>query len=71
MGLNGPFSSFKDWCSAVDKRLQDIYCITIVDAGIDDERLADHWASHDTPSEFVEWFRTKYDLDPKIETIRL
>ncbi|CAN5228979.1 hypothetical protein BH10PSE11_BH10PSE11_34210 [soil metagenome] len=65
MSLNESFSSFKDWCSAVDHRLQDIYCITLVDAGIDDERLIDHWTSYDTPSEFVGWFGTKYDLDTK------
>jgi hypothetical protein len=63
INLNEPISSFADWRSAVDQRLQDIYCLTIVDAGIDDERLADHWASHCTPREFIEWFGTKYDLD--------
>lgn len=65
MSLNETLFSFKDWRSAVDHYLQDIYCITIVDAGIDDERLASHWTSHDTPSEFVKWFGTKYDLDSK------
>jgi hypothetical protein len=66
MNLNeAPPSSFEDWCSAVDHRLQDIYCITLVDIGIGDERLANHWTSYDTPSEFVEWFGTKYDLDRK------
>lgn len=39
--------------------------MTIVDAGIDHERLATHWASYDAPSEFVEWFGAKYDLDAK------
>lgn len=65
MSLNETLFSFKDWRSAVDRRLQDVYCITIVDAGIDDKRLVNHWTSYDTPSEFVEWFGTKYDLDTK------
>lgn len=65
MNLNETPSSFEDWCSAVDHRLQDTYCISIIDAGIDDEQLANHWTTYDTPSEFVEWFGTKYDLDAK------
>ncbi len=65
MSLNESLSSFKDWRGAVDQHLRDIYCITLVDAGIDDERLVNHWTSYDTPREFVEWFGTKYDLDPK------
>lgn len=65
MLLNEPLSSFDDWRSAVDHVLQDIYCLTIVDTGIDDERLASHWASKDSPNEFVEWFGAKYDLDRK------
>lgn len=56
---------FKAWRNTVDRYLQDTYCITIADAGIDDERLARHWKANDPPREFVEWFGTKYDLDSK------
>ncbi len=65
MKLNELPSSFKDWRSDVDQRFQKTYCITIVDVGIDDERLTRHWISNETPSEYVEWFGTKYDLDAK------
>jgi hypothetical protein len=54
---------YRDWRGAVDQRLQQIYCITIEDAGISEEYLVDHWQSKEAPSEFVEWFGNKYDLD--------
>ena len=55
--------SYRDWRKAVDRRLNQIYCITIVDAGFDEEYLANHWRSNETPFEFVQWFGNKYDLD--------
>jgi hypothetical protein len=57
--------SFRKWRTAVDRRLRDIYVITIDDAGIEDERLISHWEMKQSPYEFVEWFGNKYDLDPK------
>ena len=57
--------SFVNWRDAVNRRLEDIYLITIDDAGIDDERLLSHWEMKQPPYEFVEWFGNKYDLDPK------
>jgi hypothetical protein len=57
--------SYPDWRDAVDKRLVEIYCITIADAGFDEEYLTNHWRSNEEPFEFVEWFGNKYDLDPK------
>ena len=59
--------SFREWRNAVDRRMNDIYLITIDDAGIDDERLTSHWEMKQSPWEFVEWFGNKYDLDPKSE----
>jgi hypothetical protein len=56
--------SYRDWRSAVDKRLQRIYCISIEDAGFDEEYLIKHWQSDETALEFVEWYGNKYDLDP-------
>lgn len=55
---------YSDWRNAVDKRLQQIYCITLEDAGPDEDYLGKHWQSGETPSEFVEWYGNKYDLDP-------
>jgi hypothetical protein len=56
--------SYRDWRKAVDRRLNQIYCITIVDTGFDEEYLTKHWQSNGTPFEFVQWFGNKYDLDP-------
>lgn len=57
--------SFPKWRSTVNRRLKDIYLITIDDAGIDDERLVSHWQMRQSPYDFVEWYALKYDLDPK------
>jgi hypothetical protein len=57
--------SFAKWRDAVNRRLKEVYVITINDAGIDDEFLTSHWEMKQSPYEFVEWFGNKYDLDPK------
>jgi hypothetical protein len=57
--------SFAKWRNGVNRRLKEIYLITINDAGIDDEFLTSHWEMKQSPYEFVEWFGNKYDLDPK------
>ncbi len=57
--------SFAKWRNAVNRRLKEIYVVSINDAGIDDEFLTSHWATKQSPYEFVEWFGNKYDLDPK------
>lgn len=56
--------SYRDWRIAVERQLHQIYCITIADAGMDEEYLIDRWSSIEEPLEFVEWFGIKYDLDP-------
>jgi hypothetical protein len=57
--------SFARWRGAVNRRLKEIYVITIDDAGMDDELLTAHWQMKQSPYEFVEWWGIKYDLDPK------
>jgi hypothetical protein len=64
MGASAISKTYGDWRNAVDKRLHQIYCITIADAGVDEEYLIRHWQSNDAPLEFVEWLGNKYDLDP-------
>jgi hypothetical protein len=61
---------YRDWRDAVDRRLHQIYCITIEDADIDEEYLIDHWQSNEAPFEFVEWFGNKYDLDPILSLVQ-
>jgi hypothetical protein len=63
--------SYPDWRSAVDRRLLEIYCITIEDAGFEEEYLIKHWQSNEMPFDFVEWFGNKYDLDPVSYYVRL
>jgi len=55
-------NSYREWRDAVDQRLHQAYCITIEDAGMDDEYLTHHWRSSKAPSDFVEWFAEKHDL---------
>jgi hypothetical protein len=57
--------SFTKWRNAVNRRLKEVYVITIDDAGIDREMLISHWEMKQSPYEFAEWFGIKYDLDPK------
>jgi hypothetical protein len=57
--------SFSRWRDDADRRLNEIYLITISDAGIDDQFLRSHWEMKQSPHEFVEWFGNKHDLDPK------
>lgn len=55
---------FCQMACGLDRRLKDIYAISLDDAGIDDEFLKPHWEEKEAPFEFVLWFGNKYDLDP-------
>ncbi|MCU1283584.1 MAG: hypothetical protein JWM53_7130 [bacterium] len=35
-------NSYREWRDAVDRRLHQIYCITIEDAGFDEDYLINH-----------------------------
>jgi hypothetical protein len=59
--------SFVDWRNGVDKRMFDVFVISIVDAGIDNVQLKSHWEMRQSPYEFVEWFGRKYDLTSRDE----
>lgn len=50
------------WTAAVDQLMRRDWHISIGDAGIDEQQLADHWRDGQTPAAFVEWFAEKYDL---------
>jgi hypothetical protein len=56
--------SYRDWRGAVDQLLQQTYCITLEDAGFDEEYLTSIWQSGEAPFEFLEWLGSKYALDP-------
>jgi hypothetical protein len=55
-------ANFQNWYDEVDSALESTYCITIADAGLDQQYLTEHWVSGEAPFEFVEWFGRKYDL---------
>jgi hypothetical protein len=57
-------TTFANWRTAADRRLKEIYSITLDDAGVDDEFLLTHWKDKEPPFEFVLWYGDKYDLDP-------
>jgi hypothetical protein len=59
--------AFNDWRKAIDDRMYEVFGITICDAGIDDQRLTNHFKSNETPNDFVDWFGEKYDLDRKTD----
>jgi hypothetical protein len=56
--------SYRDWRCEVNERLQNVYRISIEDAGFDGEYLVRHWQSNEMAHEFVEWFGNKYELEP-------
>jgi hypothetical protein len=56
--------SYRGWRAGVDSRLQQIYCITVEDAGFDEDYLIKQWRSDETAHEFFEWFGIKFDLTP-------
>jgi hypothetical protein len=58
-------NSYREWRDAVDRRLSQVYCITIEDADFDEDYLINHWQSTEAPTEFVEWHGNKYDLGPR------
>jgi hypothetical protein len=41
------------WRAAVDHQLNEIYCITIEDAGFDEEYLDCHWKLQESPADLL------------------
>ena len=54
--------NFMPWREEVDRLLLRNYFVDLKTAGIDDQFLFVHYEMDQIPSEFVEWFATKYDL---------
>jgi hypothetical protein len=64
MESSAKIALYSDLRTIVDTRLTTGYCITIEDAGFNEEYLIEHWQSNITAFEFVEWVGNKYDLTP-------
>jgi hypothetical protein len=58
-------NAYLAWRETVASRLYELYCVTIEDVGFDDPSLIRHWEADEIPSDFVEWFGNKYDLDKR------
>jgi hypothetical protein len=54
MEVSTTSNSYSEWRGAVDARLHQIFCITIEDAGFDEDYLIKHWQSKEAPADFVE-----------------
>ena len=54
--------SFIEWKRIVDRIMRTDYGIDTMAAGIDDDRLYQHWNEEQPPQDFVQWFAAKYDL---------
>lgn len=55
-------TTFDAWRKNADRELKDRYCITLEDAGLDDDYLEKFFADGERPDAFVAWFAEKYDL---------
>lgn len=61
---SGSIEPFENWKRDIDAVMSDGYGINTAEAGIDDDRLRQHWTQKQSPEAFVEWFAAKYDLTP-------
>jgi len=50
------------WIKAVDRQMRRDWCISVADAGLDENDLRRYWLTGDDPAAFVAWFAEKYDL---------
>ncbi len=57
-------TSSEDWLNRADQTLLRGYGIDFDDAGLSAEELRAYCTEWSNPNEFVEWFASKYDLDP-------
>lgn len=50
------------WVRTVNRLLRRDWCLSVADAGIDEDQLTRAWREGDDPAAFVTWFAEKYDL---------
>lgn len=50
------------WVRTADRLLRRDWCLSVADAGIDEDQLTRAWRDGEDPAAFVAWFAEKYDL---------
>ena len=50
------------WVQTADRLLRRDWCLSVADAGIDEDQLTRAWRDGEDPAAFVTWFAEKYDL---------
>lgn len=56
--------AYSDWRSEADAFLKRGYAIDLADAGISEADLRKHHRQGESPTEFIDGFALKFDLDP-------
>lgn len=51
-----------NWVQTVDRLLRQHWCLSVADAGIDEDQLTRAWRDGEDAAAFVAWFAQKYDL---------
>lgn len=62
VAVRGGLMNRANWVWTVDRLLRREWCLSVADAGIDDEQLTRAWREGEDPAAFVAWFAEKYDL---------
>lgn len=50
------------WVRTADRLLRRDWCLSVTDAGIDEDQLTRAWRDGEDSAAFVAWFAEKYDL---------
>lgn len=62
--MNAPCTTYEDWKQEVDQLFISHYGASWADLCGDDEPLRNAYEGNESPSDFVEWWADKYNLDP-------
>lgn len=54
---------YSDWKQHTEHRLKALFGIDLADIGFEEAQLIGHHRTWPEPTEFIQWFANKYDLD--------
>lgn len=63
--MTGKKQTFDQYRINAERYLETNYCITLSDAGINDDYIRSAFEDGEPEMEFIENFASKYNLDPK------